>query len=214
MVFTWSSGNENRPFGQIDFAKDSRRDINRALRENRNQQILKEHERVRQEQQQQRRARRPRTGSARLSNTDGLSRAHQVRAQLNSKLQEVIASQMEPRSRDALASDIQMQIDRVDQMIHSIRRREQAIQAERTRRSNESDAERRRRQHDMQERRIYIRNELLYHANEGGLNPNAPPFSNGSFNPAAPVALDIGGFVGSFDAGAMPVSTGGAEVIL
>ncbi|MCL2217869.1 MAG: hypothetical protein FWB91_12755, partial [Defluviitaleaceae bacterium] len=217
MIFNWGGtndgGNGFRPFGQIDFANDSRRDINRSLREMTNHRIFEAHERVRQQRQQEQRRRpsRPRTGSARLSNTDGISRAQQIRARLVSKLKEVVASEMEPRARDALAADIQMQIDRVDQMINAIRRREQAIQAERSRRRDESDQERRRRQFDMQERRIYIRNELLYHADEGGLNPNAPPFSMGSgFNSAAPVAVDIGGMVGSFD---MPMpSGGGAEV--
>ena len=69
----------------------------------------------------------------------------------------------------------------------------------------------------MQERRIYIRRDFLYHADEGGFDPNNP-FGigmQGGMNfiqsANAPVSLDLGGASISLDmAAGMPSS----EIIL
>lgn len=169
-----------------------RREIARQLRENQNNMLQEAHERVQQQQGEQRRRRPRRQGSIRLSNTDSLGRAFKVRARLIAKLQEVAGGDMEDRAQGAMKMDIQMQLNRVDQQIANIRRRERAVQEERTtRRRDDTPEARRRRARDMQERRIWIRRDFLYHANNGGFDPNNPMFNKaGIQNAFSPVAFD------------------------
>ena len=179
-VINWLAGNKNAGLPSAsDFAGASRRDINRALRDNKNNRILEEHERLRQKRREQQRNRRPRTGVVRLSNTDSIARAMEIRSRLMAKIQEITASEMDPRARDALIAEVQRMLDRVEQQIAAIRRRKRAIEEEQTRRRNESPEERRSREWHMKERRLYIRRDFLYHADKGGLNPNVPPFTGG-----------------------------------
>ncbi|MCL2223766.1 MAG: hypothetical protein FWB96_02225 [Defluviitaleaceae bacterium] len=180
---------------------ENSRDIARRLQENQNNMLKEAHNRIQEQQQEQRRQRRPRRqGSVRLSNTDSLGRAHQIRARLQAKLAEIHGSDMEERSRSATAMDIKLKIDRVDRQIAAIRRRERAIQEEKTTRRDDSKDARRRRARDMQERRIYVRRDFLYHANNGGFDPNNPLFNKTAFqNAASSIAFDIGGNTGTMD---------------
>ncbi|MCL2388136.1 MAG: hypothetical protein FWC89_11415 [Defluviitaleaceae bacterium] len=182
---------------------ESRAEIARILEQNRNNQLKEANERIRQEQQEQRRRsrRRRQTGSVRLSNTDSVGRAQQVRGRLRAKLAEVYGSDMDPRTRQTAAADIKMQLDRVERQIGAIRRRERAMEEERTtRRSNDTPEARRRRARDMQERSINIRRDFLFHSSRGGWDPNVPTFNTSAgTNAASSVAFDIGGNVGTMD---------------
>ena len=199
--------------GQFNFETIScRRELARQLRENRNNQLLEAHARVQEQREQERRRRRPKQGVTRLSNIDSIGRAQQIRSRLLAKLTEIAGSDLEPRARDALIADIKMQLDRVDQKVMAIRRRQRAIEAEKNaRRETDTPEERRRRFRDMQERRIYIRRDFLYHADEGGFNPNNPFGMKFIQAPNAPVSLDMGGTSVGLDlAASMPTS----EIVL
>jgi hypothetical protein len=177
-------GNAQVSTGSVNFGANAplrpgqaRRELRRSLEESQNHMLKEAHNRIQEQQReqraQQRRQQPRRTGSVRLSNTDSIGRAHQVRARLLAKLQEVHGSDMEERARGAAAMDIKLQINRVDRQITAIRRRERAMQEEQTtRRSEDTPDIRRRRARDMQERRIYVRADYLYHADQGGFDPN------------------------------------------
>jgi hypothetical protein len=148
-----------------------------------------------------------------LSNTDSVARARAVRARLVAKLSEVYASDMDKRARGASAMDIKLQINRVDQQITAIRRRERAIEEELvTRRKDDTPDARRRRARDMQEKRIYIRKDYLYHANKGGYDPGNVLFNtnSGTTNDISSISFDIGGEVGTMDVAA-GADFGGAD---
>jgi hypothetical protein len=132
---------------------------------------------------------------------DSVRRAQQIRSRLTAKLMEVQGSDAEPRTRGAMAMDIKLKIDRVDQQIAAIRRRERAVQEERTtRRRDDTPQARRRRAQDMQERRISIRRDMLYHANNGGFDPNNPLFNKTTFqDAAAAIAFEFGGNEGAME---------------
>ena len=150
-----------------------RREISKALNENLKNQLTEAHEKVREQQKKQRQKPKRRTGVTRLSNTDSMRKARQIRAQLVAKLSEVYGSDMDERSRGVNALDIKLQINKVDQQINAIRRRERAIEEEKlTRRKDDTPEARRRRLRDMQENKIYIRRDYLFHADEGGYDPN------------------------------------------
>jgi hypothetical protein len=200
------AGNARVNFGDAHMRPgQARRELRRSLEESQNNMLKEAHNRIqeqaREQRDQQRRRQRRRTGAVRVSNTDSVGRAMQVRARLLAKLQEVHGSDMEERSRGAAAMDIKLQIDRVERQISAIRRRERAIREEQTtRRSDDSPEARRRRFRDMQERRIYIRRDFLYHANNGGWDPNDPLFSRSAgFNAMSSVAFEMGGSVGNID---------------
>ena len=179
----------------IDFENDSMREINRKLRDKKNRRIKEAHARLEEERRARRRQQRPRrTGVARLSNTDTIQRAMQVRARLLAKLKEGFDSDMCPRARDVFAADIKLQISRVDQTINAIRRRERAIEEERNMSRREDTPEaRRRRFREMQRRSISIRRDFLYLANEGGFDPNMPRIGSNSRNELPPaVTLSLG----------------------
>jgi hypothetical protein len=193
-------GNFQSNTASFNFADKSSSEIKTALRENVNFQLHEAHSRIQQQQRERRRAPRRQQGSVRLSNTDTLARARQVRARLLSKLQEVYGSDMDERARGGAAMDIQLQISRVDQQMTAIRRRERAVEEERmTRRRDDTPEARRRRARDMQERRIYVRRDFLYHADKGGFDPNNPLFTTNLQSDISSVAFDIGGNIGTMD---------------
>jgi len=69
----------------------------------------------------------------------------------------------------------------------------------------------------MKERRIYVRRDFLYHANQGGFDPNNPIFNkNAGANHASSISFDIGGNVGTMDvtAGAGMDADFNMEVVL
>ncbi|MCL1877869.1 MAG: hypothetical protein FWF80_03355 [Defluviitaleaceae bacterium] len=180
----------------------TRRELKRSLEENLNFRLKEAHNRVEQERREQQRRRPPRRrqGAVRLSNTDSMGRARRVRAQLVAKLQEVYGSDADGRSRSAMAMDIKLQINRVDKQMAAIRRRERAIEEERTTpRRNDTPEARRRRARDMQERRINIRRDMLYSAKNGGFDPNNPTFVTSAKNGTSSVSFDIGGNSGTMD---------------
>jgi hypothetical protein len=182
--------------------KTTKRDIEKALNDNLVFQLKDAHNRIQQQQREQKKRTPPRrqAGSVRLSNTDSMGRARQVRARLVAKLQEVYGSGMHERAKGATAMDIKLQINRVDQQMMAIRRRERAIEEERlTRRKDDTPERRRRRARDMQEKRIYLRRDFLFHANKGGFDPNNPLFTTGVNNAISSVSFDIGGDVGTMD---------------
>jgi hypothetical protein len=151
----------------------TRREIKKSLNENLKTQLTEAHEKIREQQRKQRQQPKRRTGVTRLSNTDSMRRAGQIRAQLVAKLTEVYGSDMDSRSREVSAVDIKMQINKVDQQINAIRRRERAMEEEKTtRRKDDTPEARRRRLRDMQENRIYIRRDYLFHADDGGYDPS------------------------------------------
>jgi len=184
------------------FAGGNKRDIAKRIQENQNTMLHEANERIKQQQREQRKKRRPRReGAVRLSNTDTLAMAHQIRSRLMAKLMEIHGSDMDTKSKGASAMDIKLKIDRVDRQIAAIKRRERAMLEEKTtRRGDDSPEARRRRAHDMKERRIYVRRDYLYHANNGGFDPNNPLFSKTALQDAmSSVAFDIGGNTGTME---------------
>jgi len=166
------------------------------------------------------RRRRPqqRQGSIRLSNTDSRARAHQVRRRLNSKLSEVSRNpDLERDVRMALSRSVMNEISRVDRVIRQIRRREEAVHEEKQERNRAEREQRmeerieemertRERERLMRPRSTRIRQDFLYSAREGGLNPSdyAPgsdkelPASSTTINiPSASVSFDVGGVTGT-----------------
>lgn len=179
MVIQWPQ-NENRTKG------------------NKTAKLFEAHNKVQQQQQAKTRSNRPHTGTVRLSNTDTLRTALAIRQRLLSKLAEVSSVvDVDRRTRDAMVATVKMQLDRVDQKIADIRRRERAVEEERrARRDQESESTRRQRRRDMQERSIRIRRDFLYPADQGGFNPHNPLGFPGFTPPPPPaVSIDIGGSV-------------------
>ena len=181
--------------------EQGRRTIAEILRDNENAMLKEAFQRIQQQQAEQRRQRpRRRTGSVRLSNTDSIGRAMQIRSRLLAKLKEVYGSSMDERSRGATAMDIKIQLDRVERQISAIRRRERALREEKTtRRENDTPEARRRRMRDKQESRIHIRRDFLYHANRGGFDPNDPLFMKGTGSEVSSVSFDFGGKAGTLE---------------
>ena len=181
-----------------------RRDIQSALRTTRDNQLVEANERVQREAREQRRNRnrRRQTGNVSISNTDSVGRAVQVRGRLLAKIAEIAGSDLSPRQRDAAIADIKRQIERVERQISAIRRRERAVEEERSGRGENTPEARRRRARDMQERRINIRRDFLYHANRGGFDPQDLAFMRNSGGGGS-VAFDIGMDMGTIDTGAM-----------
>jgi hypothetical protein len=106
-----------------------------------------------------------------LSNADTIQKANQVKARLNAKLGEIMASELEPKEKMGFARMVMLELNKVEQKIADIKRREAALQQERMRPKKETEAERARRRYDMKERRVGIRRDLLYSATEGGFDP-------------------------------------------
>ena len=163
--------------------------------------LIEAHNQAQKAQQALMAPRRPRVGTVRLSNTDTLRTALAMRRRVMGKLAEVAAAtDVEPRTRDAMMATVKMQIDKIDRQISAIRRRERAVEEERRARRDECRQERRRRNRDMQEQSVRNRKDMLYHANEGGFNPNHP-LGLGMAPPSTPfsmpaVSFDVGGMVG------------------
>jgi hypothetical protein len=110
-------------------------------------------------------------GTVSLSNTDTVSRAMRMRTRLYAKLAEIMASDLDNKMKKALASDVMMQLNKVEQKIIEIQRREKAKQEERVAKKNESEHVKRRRRNDLRLREAYIKKEYLYHADDGGMDP-------------------------------------------
>ena len=182
-------------FAGIDFEKDNRSEINRKLAENRNNMLMEAHSRLEEKRKAAVKKQKPRrTGVSKLSNTDTIQRANQVRAKLLAKLSEAHASDMDPRAKNVFTADIMMQINKVDQTIAAIRRRERAIEEERTvSRKDDTPEKRRRRLRDMQKRSISIRRDLLHHRSDGGFDTNIPTMKSARAEiPAALVRIGEG----------------------
>ena len=159
-------------------------------------QLFEAHNNAHRQAQQQRRPR-PRTGTVRLSNTDSIRTALAMRRRVLAKLSEVAAAtDVEPRIRDTMMATVKLNLDKIDRKISAIRRRERAVEEERQARRGENENQRRRRRAEMQQQSIRIRRDFLYHANDGGFNPNNPL---GMFTPPAPL-FDTGAAL-TFDAG-------------
>ena len=144
-------------------------------------------------QNRSRRNRPPVQGNTRLSNTDSIGRANRIRQRLRSKLGEIMSSSLEDDVKKSLARNVQMQLDRVEQKIRQIRRRERAKEEEKRERAQEQQREkerldearlnesrraerqqeerRRRRQSDLRPRSTNIRRDFLYSARQGGFDP-------------------------------------------
>jgi len=170
-------------------------DGNPDLRGGKLRKLKEAHNRAQQQAQARRRNNTPRVGSVRLSNTDSLRTALGLRRRVLAKLAEVASAvDVEPRTRDAMVATVKMQLDRIDQQIAAIRRRERAVEEERRARRDECPERRRRRHRDMQERSISVRRDFLYPAHKGGFDPRNPLGFVSIPSPA--VSFDIGGAAG------------------
>ncbi|MCL2499964.1 MAG: hypothetical protein FWE90_06455 [Defluviitaleaceae bacterium] len=165
---------------------------NKSRREAFNAQLVEAHERAKKAERERRPRPRPRIGTERLSNTDSIRTAQSVRRRLLAKLQEVTGADVDARTRDGMAAEVKLQLDRVDRQIIAIRRRLRAVEEEKKAGRDECFKIRRRRQHDLKERTIRVRHSLLYSAQEGGFDPNRPSdFPSAASNGPA-VSYDFG----------------------
>ena len=165
------------------------------------------------------------TGSVRLSNTDSLGRANRIRQRLRAKVNEIMSSTVEPEIRESLARSVQMQLDRVENKIRQIRRRERAEQEEkrdrqaRERRKEDArlqaqrDEARRRRRNEMRQRSINIRRDLLYPANRGGFDPYRFSPANNFGHPVA-VSYSVGGVTGTVSEVAVAADVGSVDIVV
>ena len=137
------------------------------------------------------------SGSVIISNTDTVTSCARIRSRLLAKLQEIFDSDLDEKAKMSLARDIMMQIDKVEQKISEIRRREKAVAEERRARKTESEHEKRKRRHDMAKRTATIKREYLYHASEGGLDPSSylPAVGASSVSPAVSFNFSFSGGV-------------------
>jgi len=170
------------------------------------------HNRASENAQQNRRRRPPKQGTVRLSNTDSIGRANRIRARLRAKIGEIMSSPLDDDIKKALARNVQMQLDRVEDKIRQIRRRERAKEEEKRERASREQEEqdriaekrreeaRRRRQRDMRQRSINIRKDFLFSAEEGGFDPMSAAQAgvNMSFSATAEpsVAFSVAGHSG------------------
>ena len=147
-------------------------------------------------------------GTVSVSNTDSVQSCERIKTKLNAKLSEIFISDLEDGIKMALARSILMEIAKVDQKIAEIRRRERAVREERVARKDEKEHEKAKRRHDMKKRTVTVRKDLLYHASEGGLDPDSMLCGmpdGAAFSPV--VAVDISGADAvSLDAAAVDVS--------
>lgn len=133
-------------------------------------------------------------GAVSLSNTDSVQRCQAVKAKLKAKLAEIFSSDIDAKIKGALAREVSMAIDRVDQKISEIKRREVALWEEKAAKKNESEHTKRKRRDDLRKRYTTVKKEFLYSAGEGGLDPAE---YGGGAGAAASVAFDIGGVSGT-----------------
>jgi len=169
----FANGGAKVSAGTFILSGENKREIAKKLRDNQNTMLLEANERIKEQQREQRKRRRPprREGSVRLSNTDSLAKAHQIRSRLLAKLMEVHGSDLDTKSKGASAIDIKLKLDKVDRQIAAIKRRERA-EFEEQAKINDTPEARRKRAKDLRERRVYIRRDYLYHADNGGFDPN------------------------------------------
>ena len=149
------------------------------------QQLAEAHNRANERTHANRTQRRrpPVTGSTRLSNTDSIGRANRIRQRLKSKLSEIMSSSLDEDVKKSLARNVQTQLDRVEQKIRQIRRRERAQEEEKRDRIRERqreqdrraelqrDERQRNRQRDLRPRSVSVRRDFLYSARQGGFDP-------------------------------------------
>jgi len=174
------------------------------IRDSKTAQLTAAHNRANENQPPRRNRNIRREGAVTLRNTDSIGRANRVRSRLRAKIGEIMSSNIEPDIKKSLARNVQMQLERVENTIRQIRRRERAEQEERReqrqevtrqreRRQEKTRAERveerrreearRRRRNDMRERSTRIRRDFLYPARQGGFNPyDFASNRNGNFN--------------------------------
>ena len=135
-------------------------------------------------------------GSVTLSNTDSIGACHRLKNRLNAKLSEIYGSDLDVGLKRSLAQNVVMALANVEQKILEIRRRERAVQEEKTAKKNEKPHEKRRRQRDMEKRTVRIRQDLLYSAKDGGLDPdNLLNIGSAAFSdPAVSVSVEATGF--------------------
>jgi hypothetical protein len=154
-------------------------------------------------------------GSVSLSNMDTVNRCSAIKARLNAKLGEIYKSDLPQAQKMTLARDVMFQMDKVEQKISEIRRREVAVREEKSAKKNEPSHLKRRRKRDMEKKTTSIKRGYLYSAEEGGYDPNNM-LNGGSVNgfheitPGVTVDISGGAVTGSDIAAA--VSAGGAEV--
>jgi hypothetical protein len=170
--------------------------------------LFEAHNNAQNNAQNRKRSSLPKIGTVRLSNTDSLRTALDMRRRVLAKLAEVAAvTDVDKKTRDAMVATVKMQLDKVDRQITAIKRRERAVKEERTARRDECPRARRRRQHDMKERSVNIRRDMLFPADKGGFDPRNP-----AGFPVAAVSFNFGGTVGmAMDA---PAPAAAMEVVL
>jgi hypothetical protein len=157
--------------------------------------LFEAHKKAQEAAKKRRRSGSKKIGSVGLSNADSVGRAVRIRARLYAKLDEIFASDLDLKVKMSLAKDVMVQINRVEQKITDIQRRERAIKEEALAKSkDEPEHVKRRRRYDMQKRGIAIRRDYLYHANDGGFDPMS--FCVNAMKAAAAVAFDIAGVGG------------------
>jgi hypothetical protein len=149
-------------------------------------------------------------GAVSLSNADTVNRAMRVRSRLYAKMDEIFASDLEPKMKMSLAKDVMIKINKVEDKIASIRRRERAILEEQSRKKNESEATKRRRQHDMKKRSISIRKDYLFSAENGGFDPN--DFNLKMPSGGACVSFQISGMEGGGEVAVMAAEVSAGEM--
>ncbi|MCL2603670.1 MAG: hypothetical protein FWD90_04250 [Defluviitaleaceae bacterium] len=169
---------------------------NRSKRDAFNAKLADAHNRAKEADLARRPRPRPRVGTERLSNTDSIRTAQSVRRRLMAKLQEVTGADVDARTRDGMAAEVKLQLDRVDRQIIAIRRRLRAVEEEKKAKRDECPKVRRQRQNDLKERSIRVRQSLLYSAQDGGFDPNAPTNLRAALSADAAVSYEFDGNTG------------------
>jgi hypothetical protein len=167
--------------------------LERVKQENRNN-LFEAHKKAQEAAAVKRRRSGKRIGSVGLSNTDSVSRAVRIKSRLYAKLDEIFASDLEPAAKLTLAKDVIMKINKVEQKIIAIKRREKALQEEKIAKRDESEQAKRRRRRDMIKKSISIDKGYLFSAQDGGMDPMAfgmPAFGDPS------VSFEISGVSGA-----------------
>jgi hypothetical protein len=184
--FTLNDPDQKKPFN-FSFKK---------MKDDYNGKLMEAHRKEREKARKNIKASR-KIGSVAISNTDSVERCIKVKARLNAKLGEIFASDLDDKQKMALARGIMLELNKVDGKIADIRRREKAVrETQQTKRKNETESERRRRKYDMEKRTITIRKDFLFHANQGGYDPNNAAFGGIQLDFPAAVAFDISGMAG------------------
>jgi hypothetical protein len=170
-------------------------DYLRRVKEDSSKALVEAFKRVREKNKAEKKKSPKKMGSVSLSNTDTVSMCMKLKARLNAKLSEIFSSDLDPKMKNALARDVMVQMDKVEQKISEIRRREKAVAEEKRARKNEQEHVKRQRQRDMAKKTTYIRRDYLYSAEEGGMDPAS--YMPGAAGSEAAVSYDISGMTGT-----------------